>query len=373
MKRYALVSYNIYCNFTNYGSALHTYALQRVVNSLAPGKIEAIILDYCPDVLRDADILNPMKKMWDTDEESRKMVEFSLPAIRINNAKFNEFYKRYYHLSSKKYISDNFNESLKTENLCGYICGSDTIWCIREFGGFDDGYFGNFQVMKDSHTIAYAASFGDVDFTPKELEILKSRMQNYKAISIRERENLELIKRYVHVPVQHVTDPTLLLTGKEYECITAERLVNERYILLYARRYNREMESYADRLAEQSGCKVVEISLRAVNADRHIMYYEAGVEEFLSLVKHAECVITNSFHGVIFGIQMHRPTKVFSREQADTKINELLDRFGLERCRQFEAWPDVVDAINFEKLEENLAEERIASLNFLRQALDAEK
>ena len=29
---------------------------------------------------------------------------------------------------------------------------------------------------------------------------------------------------------------------------------------------------------------------------------EAGVEEFLSLVKYAECVITNSFHGMIFGV-----------------------------------------------------------------------
>ena len=32
MKRFGIVSYNIYCNFTNYGSALQSWALQRAVD-----------------------------------------------------------------------------------------------------------------------------------------------------------------------------------------------------------------------------------------------------------------------------------------------------------------------------------------------------
>jgi len=38
----------------------------------------------------------------------------------------------------------------------------------------------------------------------------------------------------------------------------------------------------------------------------HIMAYDAGVEEFLSLVKNAEYVVTNSFHGLIFSVQFKR-------------------------------------------------------------------
>ena len=146
-KRFGIVSYNIYCNFTNYGSALQTYALQRIVNEISPEHVEAIVLDYCPDVLRDKDILNPTKNMWDQDAELRRQCALSMPAIRMNNEKFNRFYQEQYKLSSQQYTSENFNDSLINENLYGYICGSDTIWNISEFIGFDDGYFANYPAM----------------------------------------------------------------------------------------------------------------------------------------------------------------------------------------------------------------------------------
>ena len=372
MRKYAMVSYNMYCNFTNYGSALHTYALHRVINSLAPDQVSAIVLDYCPDVLRDKDVLNPIKNMWDADEESRHMCELSMPAIRINNDKFNRFYKEQYNISKHKYTSENFNDSLKNEDLYGYICGSDTIWCIREFKGFDDGYFGNYPVMKNSHTISYAASFGDVDFTDEELLVLKEKMQNYKAISVRENVNLDFIKANTNVPVCRVVDPTLLLKGEGYDVITSDRMIDEPYILLYVRRYNKAMEAYADAMAMKMGCKVVEISLRAVNSARHIMKYDAGVEEFLSLVKHAELMVTNSFHGAIFGIQMHTDIRVFSREQADNKIDELLELVGLSDCKMITGFEPEPEAIDFSKVEELLVDKRAASIDYLKTALELE-
>lgn len=373
MKKYAHISYNLYCNFTNYGSALHTYALQEVMNGIAPGQVESIVLDYCPDVLKDKDILNPIKNLWDADEESKRMIELSMPAIRMNNDKFKQFYRKYYKLSSQKYTSENFNDSLGLEGLYGYVCGSDTIWCIREFKGFDDGYFGNYPVMKKARTVSYAASFGDVVFYHEELETLRNRMQNFRAISVRESVNLDFIKESVdieRVPVQRVLDPTLLLKGEDYEKITEKRMIDEPYILLYVRRYNKEMEEYADRIAECLSCTVVEISLRATNAERHIMKYDAGVEEFLSLVKYAECVITNSFHGAIFAIQMHTPFKVFSREQADTKIDELLELLDLKRCKMITGFETSEAAIDFNKVEEILEAKRSDSLEYIKEALE---
>lgn len=369
-KRFGIVSYNMYCNFTNYGSALQTYALHRKVNEIAPNQIEAIVVDYCPDILADKDILNPIKNMWDADEESVRMCELSMPAIRVNNDKFNEFYKKYYSISEKKYTSENFEMSLGDENLDGYICGSDTIWCTLEFKGFEDGYFGNYNVMKNSRTISYAASFGDAVFENDDLDTLKSRLKNFKAISVRENTNIELIKENVDVLVQRVLDPTLLFTKKEYEVITEKRLVEEPYILLYARRYNKAMEEYADKLAMEKNCKVVEISLRATNADRHIMYYEAGVEEFLSLVKNAEYVVTNSFHGVIFSIIMHRQFSVFSREQADTKIDELLDNLKLSERKMITGKEQIDTKIDYEKVDEILDKKRKESVSYLIKALE---
>ena len=75
MRRLATVTYNYHCNYTNYGSALQTWALLRVLNSLAPGEVEAINLDYCPASHLDKDPLDPMRNTWDTDPESLRMLE----------------------------------------------------------------------------------------------------------------------------------------------------------------------------------------------------------------------------------------------------------------------------------------------------------
>ena len=89
MKKIGIISYNINCNFTNYGSALQSWALSESIKKLG---YMPILVDYCPDILKDKDPLNPMKNMWDTDEESRKMCELSLPAIKIKYKKFEDFY-----------------------------------------------------------------------------------------------------------------------------------------------------------------------------------------------------------------------------------------------------------------------------------------
>ena len=366
-----IVSYNLYGNFTNYGSALQQYALHHVVNNLPEVNVESIVLDYCPDVLSDKNVLNPFPNMWDQDEEGRKNAELSMPAIRKNWAKFQQFFKEQYDLSKGKYTSQNFNDSLKNENLDGYICGSDTIWCTLEFKGFDDGYFGNYSVMKQSHTIAYAASFGDAKMEGKDWKILADRMKNYKAIGVRENTYLNFIKENTKdILVQRVLDPTFLLTGKEYETITAERQLEEPYLLLYTRRYNHKMEEYARKLAEKNNWRLVEISLRATNVDKgHIMRYDAGVEEFLSLVKSAEYVVTNSFHGVIFAIQMHRNFSVFSREQADVKIDELLGWLNLAGRKMVTGEESSEEEIDYETVEAVLADKRKESLEYLSAAL----
>ena len=57
-----IISYNIYGNFTNYGSALQSWALHQAVASLGH---EPVLVDYCPDILADKDPLNPFKNMWE--------------------------------------------------------------------------------------------------------------------------------------------------------------------------------------------------------------------------------------------------------------------------------------------------------------------
>ena len=85
MNRIGTISYNIYCNFTIYGSALQTWALHQAMKKL---DAHPVLVDYCPDILADKDPLNPFGNMWDKDEESKRMVELTMPAIRENYKKF---------------------------------------------------------------------------------------------------------------------------------------------------------------------------------------------------------------------------------------------------------------------------------------------
>lgn len=370
-KRFGTVSYNIYCNFTNYGSALQTWALHQAIKKIEGDKFEPVLIDYCPDILLDKDPLNPFKNMWDRDEESKKMCELSMPAIKENYQKFNKFYKERFERTSFKYTSNNFNDVILNEKLDGFICGSDTIFCIDEFGGFDDGYYANYECMKKGYSVAYAASFGDAHFNKETYEILNDRLKNFKFIGLRENLMLPYVKDNVNVPSQRVIDPTLLLEPKEYEEIIDEKCENDKYLLLYARRYNPKMEEYAEKLAKKNNWKIIEISLRATNAERHKMFYEAGVEEFLALVKNAEFIVTNSFHGAIFSVQFKKLFYVFSREQCDNKIEELLLLFGLsDRIRITGSEKEAQD-INYDEVHKRIDSIRKESLEFLKLELES--
>lgn len=370
MKRFGTISYNIYCNFTNYGSALQTWALHQAIKKVGEKEFEPVLVDYCPDVLADKDTLNPFKNMWDKDEESKKMCELSLPAIKENYYKFDEFYHKRFNRTMEKYTSKNFNQVVQNENLDGFVCGSDTIFCIDEFGGFDDGYYANYECMKNGYTVAYAASFGDAHFDDKTYSELNNRLGNFKYIGLRENIMLPYVKQHTNVMSKRVIDPTLLLMPEEYNPIIAKKQEDKKYLLLYARRYNPKMEEYAERLAKENGWEIIEISLRATNAEKHRMFYEAGVEEFLSLVKNAEFVVTNSFHGAIFSVQFSRPFYVFSREQCDNKIEELLELFGLSD--RIKGVPNEKEAlpIDYKKVHERIAEARKESLDFLKRELE---
>ena len=112
------------------------------------------------------------------------------------------------------------------------------------------------------------------------------------AIGLRENKFIPYLKEHINsngIQVFRTIDPTLLLTTEDYDTIAASRIITEKYLLLYARRYNKEMEAFAEKIARDNGWTIVEISLRSTNSAKgHKMFYEAGIEEFLSLVKYSE-------------------------------------------------------------------------------------
>lgn len=367
MKRIGIVSYNIYGNFTNYGSALQSWAMAKAIQKATNFEVVPVLVDYCPEVLLDKDPLNPFKNMWDQSEEAQRMCALTMPAIKVNYDKFMSFFDKNFEKTKKKYTSENFNDIIKNEELDGFICGSDTIFSYEEFK-FDDGYFAEYDVMK-KNSVAFAASFGDCHFNEEVQQKLNDKLQNFNAIYLRESQMVDYVKSKVNIPVGRVIDPTLLLEPEEYDTITSDEKKEEKYLLLYSRRYNPEMEKYAIELAKKNNWKIVEISLRATNAEKgHEMRYDAGVEEFLALVKNAEFVVTNSYHGMIFSVQFKKEFVVFSRELCDNKIYELLEIIGLT-SRINNDFELSFEKIKYDNVHAILAKHREKALNILQQIL----
>lgn len=363
-----IVTYtSLHCNFTNYGTVLQSWAMQQTLRKIKG--IDPVLVDYCPVTMKDKDPLDPMKNMWDTNSEARKLCELSLPAIRENFNKIYDFYHNKMVITQNEYDVDNFDEVQK-EGIERFVIGSDSIFDIEEFG-LDDVYFANTNLMR-GNSVAYAPSFQDSidNYKKEDLQALNKCLLNFKSFSLRENQLIPYVKENVRKDVQQVLDPTLLLMPEEYDAITGEKQVDEEYILYYSRRYNTQMESFVYKLAQKTGLKVVEISLRANNSDKAMMRYDAGVEEFLSLMKNSKYVVTNSYHCLIFAIQFSKSFFVFSREHCDRKIVELLQMVGLEnRYCKTDDIPQVGD-IDFLHVRNVINRNKETSLDYLKKAVE---
>ena len=368
MKKIGIVTYNKYCNFTNYGSALQTWALYNVICHLK--RYDVVLVDYCPDTMIGKNPLNPLSNMRDRDSEILEQCRKMLPVIKENYIKFEQFYSSKFRWTNHRYTKENMENIVDQEEIDGFVCGSDTIFCPDEFG-IDDGYYANYKCMQKK-AVAYAASFGDPHFSDEMYDELKQKLNNFNCIGLREQGMMSFVNKNTTIMVENVIDPTLLLREDEYSSITAPRLEEGKYLLLYSRRYNADMEKYAETLAEENDWKIVEISLRAENEKKrnHRMYYEAGVEEFLSLVKYAEFIVTNSFHGMIFSIQFQKQFMVFSREQGEAKICEVLKKLNLEERLQKKEAVVCKEKINYMIVMSKIEQLRNKSLKFLQMELD---
>ena len=365
MKKYGILTYSKHFNFVNYGSMLQCYALQKVLNKLG---IDNTVIDYRNDALLTKDENDPLKNMRDGRFFSRLGCRLSYPKIRKANRKFNEFWDQHYRKTDKVYTSQNFNEL----DFDGYICGSDTIWDINESEGFDRGFFADFDCMRGKHNVSYSPSLGDRPFEEADRTELTRLLKNFSSISMRETNKSGIIGSCTDLPVNSTIDPTLLLDQSDYDCLVKETEQDKPYILLYSREYNAEMVRFADKLAKKHKLKVIEISLRIQNFYKHKMAYDTGVDEFLGLVKNARFVITNSYHGTIFAMQYRREFYIFSRGGCSNKIRCLINMAGLNERILVRSDSNEQSEIDYNKVWDNILQERERSICYLKEALNIE-
>lgn len=259
-----------------------------------------------------------------------------------------------------------------------YILGSDQIWARELTHGLDPVYFGQFAPQK--RKISYAASVPNGDIPEGEKPLFKEYLSKLSHVSVREESLAEELRGLLHTEVSTVVDPTLLLEREDYEdLLYGQPLETEPYLFAYYVVENPILTRLARIAAKKMGCKLVELhyqrtkerdaELERTREQLDVEYvYDAGPQEFLTYIRDAQMVMTNSFHGTVFSILFGK--KFYSVYEKNGRIENLLDFLKLGE-RHITAEEDFhpgqeIDYANSGKL---LQEYRRKSEEFLEMAL----
>ena len=327
MDKYGIISLNIYEKDNNWGSILQSYALQEVMTK---NGYYVEIINICPKCINRFEARYPIVRVFPfklgilKHSFCNSILNFGTYIRRDN--KFRAFIKKYYK-STPKYNRKNFTAN----DFKGFVVGSDIVWNIDFTNGFDDLYFCNLPNMKVLNNIAYAPSMCDRRFSKNEERIFENRLKNFRHISVREKSLVDYVKRFTNKDVTAVLDPTLLLEEKDYSKFLLDRIIKDDYILVYTVPTDKALVDYALKYAKKNNKKVILIECLGIQKKRkeYISFNDAGIEEWLTLIKYADYVFTNSFHACIFSIIFKKQFYTVYRNPGKTKIADLCDSLNI--------------------------------------------
>lgn len=252
--------------------------------------------------------------------------------IYLRNSAIAKFAQRIPH-STTIYTDSTIKESNGTYDV--FITGSDQVWNLD---WYFPAYFLDF-VEKDKPKISYAASISKDTLSEVQKEIIKNHLLDYKAISVRELSSVELISDFANVDVKWVLDPTLLLTAEEWESICSERDITEKYIFCYFLGEDSQARHLAEEYARKHSLKVVTIPYlsghyRKCDGDfGDIQLFDVDPGKFITLIKDAEVVFTDSFHATVFSNIFKKQYYTFERSgftSMSSRIFSLIKLFQSE-------------------------------------------
>lgn len=351
----------------NYGSVLQTYATEQL---LARYFDEVETINFIRMDANDEFMLEE----WTKDNQGvKKLVKKAMlyPMAQRYKKVFNSFLEQYVHTTEQKYFTDeDFKKyPIKADAYC---VGSDQVWNSNWNQGFLPAMFLEFapdNVMK----FAFCSSFGKTKLAVDEMKQAKPLLERLNHISVRESTAISVLEDIGIENGIHLLDPTLLLSSDFWSEIAAERMVKDDYVLVYQLNPSSEFDKYAKEFAKRKGMKLVHIGMRMKDKTKTgKTFLMPLVKEFLSLIKYASYVITDSFHGTAFSINFNREMIVIYPNEFSTRLHSILKWAGL-LSRHLEEYDNFAIAdmtINYELVNEKLKKERSKALNYLETIVE---
>lgn len=343
---------------SNFGSTLQTIATYKILKDLGT---DPICVNYIPPRVT-------YSRYWNVAKQSfirfiRRLIFF--PFLYEETNRFAKYLSKYCVVSKPIYNEDDFVQKCPSADV--YLTGSDQVWNTSHNEGLDTHYFfENIQGKK----IAFASSIGKSKLDPQETKWLKDYTDDYSAILVREESAVEIFNSFGRTAKQ-VLDPTLLLNRNEWLPYASKRMVDEPYLFIYLP-YNIEDKELcyktARKIAEEKKLRVISFShsfYRDELADYTFRFIGPG--DVLSLIYYADFIVTNSFHGTAFSINLNRQFYTYMPSHFSTRINSLIDLCGLQNRVLYgdlaSDWKS--DVINYDSINAILNKERRDSIDLL--------
>ncbi len=265
----------------NYGASLQAYALQQKAQETFSG-VE--IIQYQNQKIQEK------LRLWERKGSGAKSYLRAAMGVVFRLHKkhaFDAFNRKKLCLSERVQKEQLPTFAQKYDVL---ITGSDQVWCT-DLTNSDMRYFLDFA-RADQIKIAYAPSFGDDAIT--DLSVVKYLNQMDLLTTREEITSKELLARLTKAHTV-VCDPTLLLGAQAWGQAASRRLCKEPYVFLFMIHPSAELIVQAEKFCQEKNLKL--ISNKSFAFFRH-----PSPMDFLSWVKYADFVFTDSFHGTVFSL-----------------------------------------------------------------------
>ena len=356
---------------TNYGGLLQAYALKRVLVGLG----------------HEADVLDLKEKMPVPKGFKAPFVYMSRMMKRLLKGKngpevFREIRYRRELPERSRFTSDFVKshiqpriidryEDIKEGEYDAFVVGSDQVWRPLYFNGIANAFL-KFTEGWNVRRLSYAASFGtdQLEYEYMQLEECARLLSCFDAVSVRESSAIGMCSEWFDCDhAVHVLDPVMLVPAEEYRSMASSRTAHPASgkIMTYILDPSDEKNHVLDFVRRVSGYDTYSLDLSGT---------VPPVEQWLAGFADCDFVVTDSFHGCVLALMMHkRFIAVGNNRRGLARLNSLLSMFGLDQRLVHGIDPEddgefFLSEPDWDKVDDKLKELKDASFSFLEGALD---
>lgn len=378
----------IKCENANYGSKLQALATIRMTENLGH---ECRVIHYgraglwfkiksLPKFFLCSSFRQDLIENWSRNRIYKKHPKWT-PLLKLRSDIFKKYDENHFDRYDVygAYFKDIQNIAKKFDAV---MTCSDQLWSPS---GYGTDFYNLMFVPDNVRKVSFASSFG-VDNIPSYQKKGTARYINrIEYVSCRENRGAEIVKELTGRDVPVLMDPVFGFDKEQWaEMVPVEKIYDEPYIFCYFLGANSSHREAVKKFAKQKNMKVVFLKFldQYVECDEDfgdITPFDVDPNKFLNIIRGAEYIVTDSFHGCAFSIINQKKFVILNRYSSssgaskNSRIDTVCGNLGLLK-RRVNADSDIAaiidEPIAWTDVYEKLDVYRNRMWNYLKEALN---